>query len=86
MTPDETQKLPYFPIHSEMLDVANGPQRPINQLCDAPLATAMEIAKLLHKYELSIVDEDRALMIEYGGWLLQLGRELGSCDAQLEPA
>lgn len=76
MTDKLTPQQPFFPVHCEMQDVANGPSLPNAILNEAPVAMSVELAKLLHKYELHIDDGDRATLIEYGGRLLQLDRAL----------
>lgn len=76
MTDTRTPQQPFFPVHCEMQDAANGPSLPNADLNDAPAAASVELAKLLHKYELHIDDGDRATLIEYGGRLLQLDRAL----------
>ena len=76
MTDTPIAQLPYFYIHCEMQDVADGPQLPAQNLRDLPAAVTLELAKLLLACELSISDEDRARLVEFGGWLLQLHDQL----------
>lgn len=76
MTDTPIAQLPYFYIHCEMQDVADGPQLPAQNLRGLPAAVTLELAKLLDACELFISDEDRARLIEFGGWMLQLHSHL----------
>ena len=72
MTDTPIAQLPYFYIQCEMQDVADSPQLPMQSSRDLPASAPLELAKLLHSCELAISDDDRAPLIELGGWMLQL--------------
>ncbi len=66
---------PFFYIHCEMQDVANAADPDDARINSSPCAAAVELARILHRFELEIGDEDRARMIEIGGFLVRLDRE-----------
>lgn len=67
---------PHSAVHCEMQDVANESPLPSPDLTCIPAAASVELAKLLHKYDLHIHDDDRATLIILGGRLLQVGRAI----------
>lgn len=74
MTDDQRALLP---VHAEMQDASEN----VTDTRAAPLATTIELAKLLTRFETQIADDDRHFLITLGGSLLRLDRELNDKPA-----
>lgn len=68
----DTDNAHLLPVYAEIADASE-------RVADwrlAPATAVIEIAKILTRFELQIEDDDRALLIGFGGGLLRLDREL----------